>query len=86
MFFKPDRIYVPEKGAGSLLRALGTECAELIRTSSPVHRVDIEDGKVRGVLTDEQFVEADYVICTTPASKVGRIIPELSSDIRNTLD
>ena len=85
MLVKSGRIHVPEKGAGAFTRALAAACGDAIRTSTPVQRVVVSEGKVRGVVVDGGHVEADAVICAVPANKVARIIPQLSPEVRRTL-
>ncbi len=85
MVLKAADIHVPEKGAGALSHALAAACKDVIRVSSPVHRVDIQDGAVARVITDDGPIEADAVICALPATKVTGIIPDLPPGIRHTL-
>lgn len=86
MLLKADQIHVPEKGAGALTHALAAACEEAIRVSSPVRHVDIQDGAVARVVTDDGSIEADAVICALPATLVTGIIPGLPSGVRHTLD
>ena len=65
--------------------ALARACEDSIRTSAPVERIVIEDGAVRGVITEDGFVDADAVICATTATKALDIMPGLPSSIRNAL-
>ena len=44
------RVSMPERGIGSLSRALATHCADAIRVSTPVSRIVVSDGKVTGVI------------------------------------
>ncbi len=86
MLLKSDQLYVPEKGAGALTRALAEACGDTIRVSTPVRRVVIRDGLVTGVVTGHGLVEADAVICAIPATRVSDIIPDLPAGVRTTLD
>ncbi|MCY3803636.1 MAG: NAD(P)/FAD-dependent oxidoreductase [Gammaproteobacteria bacterium] len=85
MILKADQIYVPEKGAGALSHALAGACGDAIRVSHPVHRVDIQDGAVVRVVTNDGLIEADAVICALPATRVADIIPGLPPGVRRTL-
>ncbi len=85
MLLKADQIYVPEKGAGALSHALANACGDIVRTSTPVQRVIIENGVVKSVIVDDDPIEADAVICAVPAPKVPYIIPDLPTEIRSTL-
>ena len=85
LLLKSDQIYVPERGAGALARALDDACGDNVRVSTPVSSVVIRDGRVTGVVTHEGVVEADAVICAAPATRVPEIIPDLPASIRRTL-
>lgn len=86
MLVKAGKIYVPEKGAGTLSDALAFACGNAIRVSTPVRRVDIRDGAAASVIVDDGPIEADAVICALPATEVTGIIPDLPPKIRGTLD
>lgn len=85
MLLKPEQIYVPEQGASSLTHALADACGAEIRVSTPVKEVVIRDGAVTSVITDEEPIKADAVICATSATKVPGIIPDLPDGIRSAL-
>ena len=81
-----EHISVPEKGVGSFSTALAQACAEHTRLSTPVERIVLEEGAVKGVITgDGTFIEADAVICATTATIALKLIPDLPSDIRGPL-
>ena len=82
---KPTQIFVPELGAGALTNALADACADAIRTSTPVRRLNIRGGSVTGVVVDDGTIEVDAVICAVPTSRVLEILPDLSDSIRQTL-
>lgn len=75
-----------KRGIGSLPAALYEECRDSIRLSTPVNRVVLDDGKVRGVETPEGFMDADAVICTTTATTARRLIPDLPDTLRRPLE
>ena len=85
MLINAQKLRVPEMGAGALTEALADACSDSIRMSTPVRRIVIADGTVTGVMTDEGPIEADAVICAVPATKVSGVIPDLPSEIRQTL-
>ena len=85
MMLKANQIYVPEKGAGALTHALADACGDMIRVSSPVQRVIVEGGSVTGVAMDDGLIEADAVICATPATAVFGLIPDLPEEVRRVL-
>ncbi len=82
-----SRIKVPELGIGSFIGALAEKCSHVIRLSSPVQRIVLENGKAKGVIGhDGEFMEADAVICATPATVTRKIIPNLPDDVNKVLD
>ena len=85
VLMKPEQLYAPEGGCSALSYELAAECGDAIRVSTPVRQVVIRDGTVTGVMTDDGFLEADAVICAVPATKVPKLIPELSPGIRSAL-
>lgn len=69
-----------EGGSEVLLIAMKDKIEELggkIELSSPVRKVEIEDGKVVGLDVNGQFLEFENVISTVPAPYIPRIIPQL---------
>lgn len=85
--FNPSsNLMVPEKGVGSFATALAQACSENTRLSTPVERIVLEEGSVKGIMTKGgEFIEADAVICATTATVASRIIPDLPSDISSVL-
>ena len=79
------RVYMPERGIGSLSEALAAACSEAIRASTPVRRILVADGTVTGVAVDGETIEADAVICAVPGTKVPDLIPDLPSPARRAL-
>ncbi|MDE2717584.1 MAG: FAD-dependent oxidoreductase, partial [Chloroflexota bacterium] len=53
------RVYMPERGIGSLSEALATACSDAIRVSSPVRRIVVAEGRATGVVVDGETIEAD---------------------------
>ena len=85
ILMKTDAMYVPEKGIGCLAHALADACEADIRTSTPVRRVVMQNGRATGVVVDDGPIEADAVICTTTATTTRDIIPDLPKAFRNVL-
>ncbi len=86
MLLNSNKIFVPEKGAGELSQALNDACGDSVRVSTPVRRVIIEDGVVTSVELDNgPPIEVDAVICAVPATKVAGIVPDLSTDVLQSL-
>ena len=79
------RVYMPERGIGSLSEALSDACSDAIRVSTPVRRIVVADGTVTGVVVDGETIEADAVICAVPGTKVPDLIPELPDETRRAL-
>lgn len=85
--FNPSsNLMVPEKGVGYFSTALAQACSEYTRLSTPVERIVLEEGAVKGVIAKGgEFFEAEAAICATTATVASRIIPDLPSDISNVL-
>ena len=79
------RVYMPERGIGSLSEALATACSDAIRVSSPVSKIVVADGTATSVIVDGVAIEADAVICAVPGTKVPDIIPDLPEETRHAL-
>jgi protoporphyrinogen oxidase len=75
-----------ERGLGSFLQATYEKDRELYRLSTPVKKVVIENGKVKGVETKDGLIEADHVICATTATTALKIIPDLPETSRKPLE
>lgn len=73
-------------GLGILMDALYEKVKEHIRLSTPVQKVVIENGRVKGVETAQGFIEADQVICTTDAVLTRQLIPDLPAAMREPLE
>ncbi|MCY4641313.1 MAG: NAD(P)/FAD-dependent oxidoreductase [Gammaproteobacteria bacterium] len=86
--FNPaTRSCLPRQGISALANALAVACKSFIHVSTTVERIIVENGKVRGVVTASgEKIEADAVICATPASTAARIIPELPGELRAVLE
>jgi len=75
-----------KRGIGSLPAALYESCKDSIRLKTPVKKVIIENGAVRGVETQEGFIPADHVVCATTASMARKLMPDLPDTIRKPLE
>ena len=75
-----------QKGIGSLPAAIHEACRDNIRLSTPVKKVVMENGAVKGVETEDGFLEADHVVCATTASVARKIMPNLPDSIRKPLE
>ena len=52
-----------------------------LRLRSPVSRIVIEDGAVRGVIAGEEQVQGDFYVCALPFERVNAVAPELGLDV-----
>lgn len=72
-----------EGGSQTLVDALCSAilaCGGKISTGSPAQTVQVQDGKVTGVVTPTGLLRADAVISTVPTPLVSAMIPSLSED------
>ena len=79
------RVYMPERGIGSLSEALAEICSDAIRVSTPARRIVVADGRATSVVVDGEIIEADAVICAVPGTKVPDLIPGLPESTRPAL-
>ena len=79
------KVYMPERGVGSLSEALANACSDAIRVSTPVRRIVVADGTATSVVVDGETIEADAVICAVPGTKVPDLIPDLPEGTRRAL-
>ncbi len=79
------RVYMPERGIGTLSGALAAACSEAIRVSTPARKVVVANGAARGVVVDGGVIEEDAVICAVPGTKVPDLIPDLPESTRRAL-
>ena len=59
VWFMPGGMYAMAEGMARLFEELGGE----LRTSAPVERIAVEDGRAVGVVAGGELVRADYVVC-----------------------
>jgi len=74
-----------KEGIWTLADRLHRECRGSVRLSTPAREIVIEAGKVRGVETEEGFLEAGEVVCCTSASAALRLMPRLPDGARSLL-
>ncbi len=79
------RVYMPERGIGSLSAALAAACSDAIRVSTPVTRIVVADGRATGVVVDGETIEAEAVISAVPGTKVSHLIPDLPAETHRAL-
>lgn len=74
-------LWTLSNGIGTVSERLHERYRERIRCSTPVSRVVIEKGRVKGVETASGFMDADGVICATTATKALQLIPGLPASM-----
>ena len=79
------RVYMPERGIGSLSGALATYCSDVTRVSTPARRIVVADGKATSVVVDGETIEADAVICAVPGTRVPDLVPDVPAATRRAL-
>lgn len=52
-----------------------------LHSRTPVERIAVENGEVRGVLMQGRLLTADYYISTVPFERVTSLLPELDVDV-----
>jgi len=73
-------------GSKTLLEAMNNYILEnggKIRLSSEIEKIEIEDGRVKGVVSNGEFYSFDTVISTIPLPIIPKIAPNLPEDILN---
>jgi protoporphyrinogen oxidase len=74
-----------DHGLYSYFRAAYEMEKDLYMLSTPVTRVVIEQGKVKGVETKAGLIDAEHVICATTSSMALKIIPDATAVIQAML-
>lgn len=81
-------VWFAKGGTGSLVKALGRLCEEEgvdVRLNSPVAKIDVVAGEVRGVITESgERLEADVVVSNADPSMVYRHMIDEKYRSRNT--
>jgi len=67
-------------------RSLHEACAGQVKLATPVKRIVIEDGRVKGVEIHGGLAEADAVICAVSSVDALRLMPKLPEGMRQCLD
>jgi oxygen-dependent protoporphyrinogen oxidase len=75
-----------KRGMGSLTEGLYEMVKDSVRLSTPVKKIMIEGKKVKGVETQEGFIDADQVICATDAVIAQQIMPGLPDTMKKPLE
>jgi oxygen-dependent protoporphyrinogen oxidase len=85
LWYSLTGLYTLRGGIGSLASALHARHAGHVRLNTPVQRILVEDGRVRGVVTDSGTLAADAVVCATTATRALALVPELPEALRARL-
>ncbi|MDI6830442.1 MAG: NAD(P)/FAD-dependent oxidoreductase [Actinomycetota bacterium] len=86
VWYSLNGLFTLKRGIGTLAERLYEECRDSVRLSSPVKRVVIEGGAVKGVETAEGFMDADAVICSVTATRALELMPDLPEGMRRSLE
>ncbi|MDI6831200.1 MAG: FAD-dependent oxidoreductase [Actinomycetota bacterium] len=79
-------VFTFRRGLGTLASRLADEHRGRLRTGTPARRIVVEGGRVRGVETDEGFMDADAVVCATTATTALELMPDLPASLRGPLE
>lgn len=86
MWYALNGVLALKHGMGTLAERLYEECADDVRLSTPVKRIVIEGGAVKGVETADGLMEADAVVCTTTATRALQLMPGLPDGLRKPME
>jgi len=75
-----------QQGIGTITERLAERNRACIRYGTPVEKIIIEDGKVKGVEVKGDLVEADVVIPSITATRLLKMAPGLPETIRRPLE
>jgi protoporphyrinogen/coproporphyrinogen III oxidase len=78
-------LLTPRRGFGSIPERMHEIYGDGIKVSTPVERIVIEGGSVKGVEVGGDFVDADAVICATTATAALRLLPGLPPSLAGPL-
>lgn len=73
-------------GLASILDALYAKVKDNVKFSTPVQKIVIQNGQVKGVETSDGFIEADQVICATDAVIALKLMPDLPETMKKPLE
>lgn len=77
--FQEELGYI-EGGSETLVAALVdsiTRQGGRLHLATPAERIEVDEGRLTGVLAGGRFVPAEAVVCTTPTPHVARLAPDL---------
>lgn len=85
LWYAMNGLWTLKRGIGTLAERLYEECGDCVKLNTPVTKIVIENGRAKGVETQEGFMEADAVICTATSSRTLQIA-DLPDVLRKPLE
>jgi protoporphyrinogen oxidase len=64
----------PEDGVAALCRSVAGDLGDVVRTSTPAVGIDVADGRVTGVRTASERLDADVVVSTAPVNRLPSLV------------
>lgn len=78
-------VYSLKHGMGQVCRTMHEACKDSVKLNTPVKKVVIEHGKVKGVETADGLIKADAVICSLTTVDALKLMPALPENIKKML-
>ncbi len=85
IWYALNGLFTLKHGIGELATTLYEENKDRVRLNTPVDRIVIEGGKVKGVEAKGEFIAADKVICAVTATKALELMPDLPETLAGSL-
>ncbi len=85
LWYCMNGLYSLKHGIGQLATAMYEENKDRVRLNTPVDRIVLENGKVKGVEAKGEFIACDKVICAVTATKAQELMPDLPAELSSTL-
>jgi oxygen-dependent protoporphyrinogen oxidase len=86
MWYALNGLFTLKRGIGTLAESMYEKYEDSVRLSTPVKRIVLEGGAVKGVETEQGIMEADAVICTTTSTTTLKLTPGLPDGLRIPLE
>jgi len=85
LWYSVNGLWTLKHGIGSLSERLAEKYQDCIKLNTPVKRIVIDHGRVKGVEIEGGLMEADRVICATTATTALRLMPQLPDTLKKPL-
>ena len=85
LWYCVNGLWTLKHGIGSASARMAEKYSDCIKLNTPVKRIVIENGKVKGVETMDGLMEADRVICTVTAPTALKLMPDLPDTLKGPL-